>query len=168
MSVEATVEVKGLKELETNLRQLQERIATKGLRESLRKSGRAFVDAMKPLIHSTGGAEQSKDEKDNRRHLADSLIVRTKVDKYGDATAKVGPTRKLAHIANWLEFGTAPHIIKAKHGKALLIAGGHPVFEVQHPGTPARPFMRPAFDCYWEQALEKFKSELASYIEKKS
>jgi hypothetical protein len=91
-----------------------------------------------------------------------------KVNKYGDAKATIGPTRALQHIANWLEFGTGPHIIKAKKGKALLIAGANLVFEVHHPGAAAEPFIRPAFDTCWERALETFKTELAKFIEKRS
>lgn len=44
-----------------------------------------------------------------------------------------------------LEFGSRPHIIEAKNGKALFWAGAeHPVRRVHHPGTPARHTLRNA------------------------
>lgn len=43
-----------------------------------------------------------------------------------------------------VEFGSAPHTIRAKNAKVLT--DGKHVFgkTVRHPGTPAQPFLRPA------------------------
>ncbi|MFD7410150.1 HK97-gp10 family putative phage morphogenesis protein [Kitasatospora purpeofusca] len=44
-----------------------------------------------------------------------------------------------------VEYGTAPHVIVPKDKKALWWPGAaHPVARVNHPGTRAQPFMRPA------------------------
>ncbi|WP_369183326.1 HK97 gp10 family phage protein [Streptomyces sp. Y1] len=44
-----------------------------------------------------------------------------------------------------VEYGTAPHVIVPKNKRALYWPGAaHPVAKVNHPGTQARPFMRPA------------------------
>jgi HK97 gp10 family phage protein len=44
-----------------------------------------------------------------------------------------------------VEYGTAPHVIYPKDKKALFWPGAaHPVAKVNHPGTRAQPFMRPA------------------------
>lgn len=44
-----------------------------------------------------------------------------------------------------VEYGTAPHIIRPRDKKALYWPGAdHPVAFVNHPGTPAFPFLRPA------------------------
>ncbi|MFF9124359.1 HK97 gp10 family phage protein [Streptomyces sp. NPDC014889] len=46
-----------------------------------------------------------------------------------------------------VEYGTAPHVIKPKHKKALYWPGAaHPVAQVNHPGTKAKPFLRPAIE----------------------
>jgi HK97 gp10 family phage protein len=46
-----------------------------------------------------------------------------------------------------VEYGTAPHVIKPKHKKALYWPGArHPVAQVNHPGTRPQPFMRPAIE----------------------
>ena len=44
--------------------------------------------------------------------------------------------------APYHQFGTAPHVIRAKNKKALAWPGAkHPVKQVNHPGIKARPFM---------------------------
>lgn len=46
-----------------------------------------------------------------------------------------------------VEYGTAPHVIRPKNKKALFWPGArHPVGKVNHPGTRAQPFMRPAIE----------------------
>lgn len=44
-----------------------------------------------------------------------------------------------------IEFGSRPHVIEAKNGKALFWDGArHPVKKVNHPGTPAFHVLRTA------------------------
>lgn len=46
-----------------------------------------------------------------------------------------------------VEYGTSPHVIKPKYKKALFWPGAsHPVAQVNHPGTKAKPFLRPAIE----------------------
>lgn len=46
-----------------------------------------------------------------------------------------------------VEYGTAPHVIKPRYKKALYWPGAaHPVAQVNHPGTAAKPFLRPAIE----------------------
>ena len=67
-----------------------------------------------------------------------------------------------------VEFGTAPHIIRPNAMKALKFkSGGKNVFakKINHPGTRAQPFFRPALDQvkgiwvarYFEKVLKKNK-----------
>lgn len=45
----------------------------------------------------------------------------------------------------YVEYGTAPHEIRPKAKKALFWEGAaHPVGKVDHPGTAAQPYLRPA------------------------
>lgn len=63
---------------------------------------------------------------------------------------------KAGGAAHFLEWGTSPHIITAKHAKALrFVVGGEVIFRqsVSHPGTKPRPFMREAAQR-GEQALD--------------
>lgn len=46
-----------------------------------------------------------------------------------------------------VEYGTAPHVIKPRYKQALYWPGAaHPVASVNHPGTRAQPFLRPAIE----------------------
>lgn len=63
---------------------------------------------------------------------------RQKLESYVKATT---------HNAHLIEFGTRPHKIRIKRKKVLVIEGGMAGKEVMHPGTRARPFMRPAFEA---------------------
>jgi hypothetical protein len=62
--------------------------------------------------------------------------------------------------ADDVEYGTAPHVITPTNGEFLYFEGkdGHLIRKrsVNHPGTPAQPFMRPA--------LNEHKSDLSRNI----
>lgn len=49
------------------------------------------------------------------------------------------------NYATDVEMGTAPHVILPRNKKALHWPGAdHPVARVNHPGTHAQPYLRPA------------------------
>ena len=57
-----------------------------------------------------------------------------------------------------VEYGTKAHIIRAKNKKALYWKGAkHPVKQVNHPGSKAKPYLIPAFEKEKDQFLEKLK-----------
>jgi len=61
-----------------------------------------------------------------------------------------------------VEFGTAPHIIRPK-GKALKFkAGGKTIFakKVNHPGTRATPFFRPALDQVRQVWVKRYMNQV--------
>lgn len=80
----------------------------------------------------------------------------------------VGPRRGgrfKGYAGHLVEYGTAPHIIKAKAAGGLLhLRGNVFVNEVQHPGAAARPFMRPAFDTKKDEAIGIIKDECKAII----
>lgn len=73
------------------------------------------------------------------------------------ASVKVG--NFVAWYAHMVEFGTRPHVIRAKPGHALRF-GGVTAREVHHPGTRARPFMRPAADAGFSEAVQAYATKL--------
>ncbi|MGY2133651.1 HK97-gp10 family putative phage morphogenesis protein [Hymenobacter sp. HD11105] len=78
----------------------------------------------------------------------------------------VGPRRGggfKGYHGHLLEYGTAPHRIKPINGKALSY-GGSAYAGVNHPGTAAQPFMRPAFDAKNGQTVQIIKDEVAEII----
>jgi len=62
---------------------------------------------------------------------------------------RIGPNGEgiisMPEYGYYIEFGTAPHIIRPKNKKALFWKGAdHPVKVVRHPGTRPQPFIRNA------------------------
>jgi HK97 gp10 family phage protein len=80
---------------------------------------------------------------------------------------KLGPRRGngfKGYHAHLLEYGTAPHIIRAKAADGLLSFAGTFTKEVQHPGIVAQPFMRPAFDSTHGAVVESIKDQCREII----
>lgn len=77
---------------------------------------------------------------------------------YGFKTTYMGEPQDPVKYAHLVEFGTAPHFVTPKSGKALafwgkgglrrFITGGF-----YHPGTPPKPFLRPAYDSVNSQTI---------------
>ena len=64
--------------------------------------------------------------------------------------------------ARGVEEGTRPHTIRAKNKKALYWKGAkHPVKQVNHPGSRAKPYLIPAFEKEKDQFLEKLKEVIS-------
>ena len=83
-------------------------------------------------------------------------LIRSISTKMGDMEATIH-TSNLKY-APMVEFGTRPHIIRAKNKKALYWKGAtHPVKQVNHPGSKAKPYLIPAFEKEKDQFLEKLK-----------
>lgn len=67
-----------------------------------------------------------------------------------------------AEYAPHVEFGTRPHKIKAKGGVLHFKVNGRDVFakEVNHPGTPAQPFLFPAHERERPIFIRNLREEL--------
>lgn len=62
-----------------------------------------------------------------------------------DGGGLVGRIGSNVEYARYVEEGTEPHRIEARNKRALHWPGAaHPVLAVNHPGTRARPYLRPA------------------------
>lgn len=90
-------------------------------------------------------------------HLRRSIAakVRGSVNVEGEVSTNV-------KYAKGVEEGTRPHIIRAKNAKALYWKGAnHPVKQVNHPGSKAKPFLKPSF----ESELPNFIRNLEKAVE---
>ena len=68
------------------------------------------------------------------------------------------------YVAHILEYGAAPHLIKAKAAGGLLRWAGGAAPQVNHPGIAAQPFMRPAFDETQGAVVESIKAQCKEII----
>lgn len=89
--------------------------------------------------------------------LRTSLGVRVEPDR-----VIIGPDAQVAPYGGFVEFGTRPHVIRPKRSGGVLVftVGGTKVFarKVQHPGTKAQPYVRPAFQA-WVDSLGTMAAE---------
>jgi HK97 gp10 family phage protein len=144
--------VKGLAELEKVLATLPVKMETKILRGGLRASAAVFLTEVRARVPMKSG------------ELAKSLRISTTLRR-GVVSAKVvvGNKKKRVFYAHMVEGGTKPHVIRARPGKFLRVFGGVFAKRINHPGSRARPFMRPAFEAGVTGALDA----LSAYIRRR-
>lgn len=115
--------------------------------EALRRTGAdSEATTMKTLIESANTlmTEMVVRVPVDSGDLRNSISVRVEGNK-----VKVGPTMP---YSAYVEFGTRPHEIRPKSSDGVLRfkVNGNDVYArvVNHPGTKAQPFVRPAFDAW--------------------
>ena len=91
----------------------------------------------------------------NKSVATGELRRRTSTDIKGlEATVHTSNLKYAPHV----EYGTKAHIIRPKNKKVLYWKGAkHPVKQVNHPGSKAKPYLIPAFNQEKDQFLEKLK-----------
>lgn len=88
-----------------------------------------------------------------------------------EATVKVGS--KKVWYSRFVEYGTAPHMIKAGKNKPNLVFFGKSgkrvvTQQVAHPGAKAKPFMRPAFDTKGDEAVAAVAKRIRERLTKEN
>ncbi len=148
MSSDVT-QVKGLAQLQAALDQLPAKIEANIMRGAMRAGAKVL------LAEAKGTAAFA----DDTGALRASLRITTSVRR-GTVTAavKAGSTKadKRPWYARFVEYGTKPHVIRAKPGGLLAIG----VKVANHPGAKARPYLRPALDARAGDAVQA----MAAYI----
>ncbi len=149
-------QLSGFAELDALLKQLPKSVARKVTRQALRKAGAIVRDEMKVLAPvETGELRRSV------RVMAGKTRTRTKTAVFVGISGRQGP---LAHL---IEFGSAAHTIATKNKRVLHDRASGKFFGkvVKHPGTPARPFVRPAADAKASEVIATLAQELGAGIE---
>ena len=101
-------------------------------------------------------------ERNAKSNLTSNKSVKTGHLRRGIAT-NIGNMEATVHTSNikyagMVEKGTKAHISKPKDKKALYWKGAtHPVKQVNHPGSKAKPYLIPAFDKEVPYFVEKLK-----------
>lgn len=101
-------------------------------------------------------------ERNAKSNLSNNGSVKTGHLRRG-ITTNVGNMEATVHTSNikyavMVEKGTKAHIIRPKNKKALYWKGAsHPVKQVNHPGSKAKPYLIPAFDKEVLYFVEKLK-----------
>src|SRR3954471_9372651 len=126
------------------------------LADALRESaGNSEVTTQNVLIHS---ANYIKGEMEARVPVRTGRLRQSISIQVHSHSVVIGPH---TDYDAFVEFGTKPHVIKAKNKKALMFfSGGQRIIvkEVHHPGTKAQPYVRPAFQA-WVDTLGALVAE---------
>jgi len=156
-----TADIKGLKELNKNLKRLDSRSTKNVLRAALRAGGRVVVKEARNKLPS---------EYDTLQRALTLKLQRQRSPV--EMKLNVGLTMGSgARYDGWyghiVEFGAAPHDIPASGSKLMNIGDGQVATKVRHPGVKKRPFLRPAFEQNILKIQKVFISKLWTGIKKK-
>lgn len=148
------IHVTGMRELQEFLNTLPLKIQRNVMRGALRAGAKVIMQQAKAMAPVAAPGGNAKRKGGYAGALRDSIRIKTG-SKRGSVTATItagGNKKADVYYAQWVEFGTAAHRIKAKKGGVLSFAGG--AYEhVNHPGARPHPFMRPAMDASASDAV---------------
>ena len=181
MAVES-IRIEGLAELNDRLAQLPERIAKKIVAAGLRTGARVILRQAKLNAKRTGGSGTlyravtlARDRKSTSATPMYSIYTRRGRSYQANMRqGRQGSNRRRnrnnmdGFYGPFVEFGTRPHQIKARPGKALAFQGaGGMVFRrsVNHPGSRPRPYLGTAYQSKKIEALEAVKNYVRQRID---
>ena len=144
-----TMQIIGQKELNLKLNRIKG-ITKKAVKIGLLQGGNVIKNAAIENIKKNGTIKT--------RTMSRSLEVKPLA---GELAVLIGSPIDDPPYPTYIEFGTAPHVISIKNKKVL--ADGKGKFfgkKVNHPGTQAKPFLRPALD----ENIKAIESEIAKVI----
>lgn len=140
-----------------------------GLDKLIKELETLGVNSKKALVGATRAgmkviqaeAETNAQQILSRRGKATRIVTQSK--KPTHATMQLGASKKRYYL-RFHETGVQAHEIKGplvfEGERGLVVIGG-----VRHPGMPATPWLRPAFDTTREDAKEAFGAELKAMVE---
>lgn len=160
-----TVKLDGLKELNKALKKLEGKVARKIAREGLKAAAVVIRKEMRRRAPIKTG------------QLRKRIRYRLKRMRGGAGyTGKVGVDVTVFY-ARFIEYGTTPHRIpngslgrgrNKRKNDAKLAFGGRVLSRVQHPGTPARPFLRPAYESVKNTAVRAIGPRMWALIKRET
>lgn len=157
-----------------------------------REEVRAYLRSLPPRIERkllpgaarAGGRVIAAEAAENCRSRAVAAKIETKVRRDdGRVVARIGvPEGWARSLGTWLEYGTDPHYITvddsqrqgmsanrinrlARSEARTLVINGAPVGKtVFHPGAQAKPFLRPALDLRFNDAVAAAQRHINSRV----
>ncbi len=180
MSDGFTVRLEGIDELKRALADAAKKIRTQAVRSALKQAGRVIQAAAKaaapvlaaPTKTRTPGTMRNaisvRTSKFARRAGDEGVFINVRplrgarARRLGKASA-TNPNDP--YYWRFVEFGTKPHVIKARKGGFLFFAG-RGVRSVNHPGTRGRRFLTGAAASSGQEAIAVFMRSVIQQIEK--
>lgn len=152
MSDDVKTSLRGIEEMTRNLEQLGTRTALRGPSAAVRAAGSVIVKEMRRRApRETGSLRKSLGQK-VKTYKSDGTTVAIIGARSRTFQTSKG-RRNPANYAHLVEKGSAPH---------RLGRGG------RHPGSAAKPFMRPAWDAQAPRARKAAIDKMTKIFEKES
>lgn len=129
----------------------------------IRRRGGNVTQALEAILNAAAEPIQDAAAANARsisQRTADAMTKETVVRRNGRVEVHIGPEKKRAWYAHIIEFGARPHRIRPRRAKALRFINGALRRFANHPGSPAQPFMRPAFDNRQAEARQVAANEI--------
>lgn len=142
--------IAGGRELDELLQTLPAKLETNIMRSALRAGARVYLDQVKQNIPVKLG------------DLRKSARITTRKDRSGQISASVKVGNRQAFYAQMVEFGTRAHSITAR----AMVVNGAVVRSVDHPGARPHPFMRPAADEKFNEAVSAVQMQIRKRLTK--
>lgn len=139
--------------LDDLLRTLPAKVHRNINRAALRAGAKVYLEEVKQNIPVDSG----------QLRASARITSRAKGDEVS-ASVKVG--NFVAWYAHLVEFGTRPHRIAVPAGQGAMRFGGTVARRVDHPGTTGRPFMRPAAQAKFQEAIQAYRLMLRKRLTK--
>lgn len=155
-AVKGDVRIEGADALKSLLKELPQKFTEKEL-------VRVLKQAAKPMVKDAKSRAPVGETGMLKKHI--KVMKDKKKFARGNAQILFGVTKKAPH-AHLVEFGTIGHftLIKSKQ----VLSDGSTTFGIVnlHPGTPPRPFLRPAFDKNKDEFVATVGEEAFKIIKK--
>lgn len=145
--------IRGGRELDQLLQTLPAKMEKNINRAGLRAGAAVLLAEVKQNIPVASGA------------LRDSARITSRA-RGGSVSVSVKVGSFNAWYAHLVEFGTRPHVITPKNPGGALQFGGITTRSAQHPGSRARPFMRPALDTKLPEAIDAITKKIRERLSK--
>lgn len=149
--------VTGGAQLDALLRTLPEKVQKNITRSALNAGAKVFLQEVKQNVPRRSG-DLLKTVRISSRNTPDGPAVSVK------AGGKVKGVD--AWYARLVEYGTKPHKIAANKKGGSLHFGSATVKSVDHPGIRPRPFMRPAVDAKFPEAVKAITNKIRERLAK--
>lgn len=162
------IALEGAEQLERKLRLLEPKLFKKVIRNASKKAMQPMVVAAKTKAPiETGLLKKSigmKQKQYTRARVVATIVGPRKgfkklvkvLDQFGNLKEQYRDPVNYAHL---VEFGTAAHALGSGSDSRKQVASG-----AQHPGSDAKPFLRPAFDENEHKALAIYRAELSKGV----
>jgi HK97 gp10 family phage protein len=162
-------DIKGLAQLDQALKDVSQKVERNILRGGLLAAAKVVEAEAKRIVKAE--AYQSGSLYDSIR--ASTYTVYRRLGGIPAATVKAGgrskgketSKKRAAFYAHMVEFGTKPHVIKARTRAGLSI-NGRRFQSVNHPGVQGIRFMTRAIDTQTQAAIAAFSEKVRDRIEK--